>query len=129
MNPDKPQGDQAGEAAKLASLAKDWIALWQSELTAMAADRELREGWTQLMALWAGAASQAAEAAMRLAPSAVHDGQHDGTSRFSAGHEPPRTAPGAAASDAGGNEVERLHQRIAALEARLLAIERGAGGG
>ena len=30
------------------SLAKDLVAMWQSELTAMAADRELRESWTAI---------------------------------------------------------------------------------
>ena len=35
-------------------LAQDWITLWQSELSAMAADPEMRESWQTLMALWAG---------------------------------------------------------------------------
>ena len=103
----------------LEAWAKDWITLWQSELTAMAADRELREGWTQLMALWAGAGAHAAEAAARLASAT-----HDEPPRFSASHDPPRAASGAAASDAGSHAVERLHQRIAELEARLHALER-----
>ena len=38
-------------------LAKDLVAMWQSELTAMAADRELRETWTATMVLWAQAAT------------------------------------------------------------------------
>ena len=41
-------------------LAKDLVAMWQSELTAMAADREFRETWAATMALWAQAANAAA---------------------------------------------------------------------
>src|SRR5271156_4264705 len=40
----------------LQAIARDWITLWQSELTAAAADRELQETWQTLAALWAGAA-------------------------------------------------------------------------
>lgn len=103
------------------SLARDWIELWQSELTAMAADRELREGWSQMLALWAGAAASAVEAGMRMA-------RHDGARGFSPNlngrpHDAARPAPGAAAPDAGRDEVERLHRRIADLEARLAAME------
>ncbi|MFC7551457.1 hypothetical protein ACFQU7_02795 [Pseudoroseomonas wenyumeiae] len=38
---------------ELERLAEDWIALWQSEVAAMAADRELAEAW----AGWAAAAT------------------------------------------------------------------------
>src|ERR1700733_7912795 len=38
-------------------LAQDWITLWQSELSAMAADSEMRESWQTVMALWAGTMS------------------------------------------------------------------------
>jgi len=40
------------QAPDLRALARDWITLWQSELAATAADRELAEGWQQLAALW-----------------------------------------------------------------------------
>ena len=47
-----PGADQVGERVDAGrdtldtrALARDWITLWQSELTAMAADREMREGW------------------------------------------------------------------------------------
>ena len=38
-------------------LAQDWITLWQSELSAMAADPEMRESWQTVMAFWAGTMS------------------------------------------------------------------------
>ena len=47
--------------ASLHELARDWITLWQSELAALAADREAQETWQALVALWAGAAACDAE--------------------------------------------------------------------
>ena len=120
-----PWQDPAGFEA----WAKDWITLWQSELTAMAADRELREGWGTLMALWARAATSAAsQAASQMAGAAStfrSPVPHERPSRSAPADAAARPAPGAAASDAGGDEIERLHRRIAALEERLRAIERG----
>jgi hypothetical protein len=90
-------------------LASDFAALWQSELTAMAADRELRESWAALLTLWASA-TDAARSTWR-------------------GHEPPPGSAGAAqppgpaapglASGSGLAEIERLHRRIDELERRL----------
>ena len=40
----------------LHDLARDWITLWQSELAALAADREAQETWRVLLSMWAGAA-------------------------------------------------------------------------
>ncbi|WP_160000728.1 hypothetical protein, partial [Roseomonas sp. 18066] len=37
----------------LERLAEDWITLWQSEITALAADRELAEAWSSWAALGA----------------------------------------------------------------------------
>ncbi|MDD2877234.1 MAG: hypothetical protein PHT60_06540 [Acidiphilium sp.] len=101
----------------LASLARDWITLWQSELTAMAQDRECREAWTGLLAIWAGAAT-AAFAATDAAR------RHD-TLRRTRPDGSPRPPPDPAASDAGRNAIERLNRRIAELEARLAALELG----
>jgi len=95
-------------------LAEDWIALWRSELTAMAADRELRESWAALVALWAGTATSV------LALTKAND-----PSRAPLTPQPPRAAPAAAASQPGVDEIERLNRRIAELEQRLAAFERG----
>ncbi|WP_131829594.1 hypothetical protein, partial [Teichococcus deserti] len=47
-------GPQDGtEAEALERLAEDWITLWQSEITAWAADRELAEAWSSWAALGA----------------------------------------------------------------------------
>jgi ubiquinone biosynthesis protein UbiJ len=101
------------------SLAEDWVALWQSELTAMAADRELRESWAAMIALWAGAA-QAAIGMVRA--------QHDPARRTALTTQPAGAAPAAAASKPGVDEVERLNRRIAELEQRLAALERSGDG-
>jgi hypothetical protein len=94
-------------------LAEDWIALWRSELTAMAADRELRESWAALVALWAGTATSV------LALAKAND-----PSRAPIPAQPPRPATAAAASQPGLDEIERLNHRIAELEQRLAAFER-----
>ena len=46
----------AHAAPDLDALARDWITLWQSELAAIATDREAQETWHAILALWAGAA-------------------------------------------------------------------------
>jgi hypothetical protein len=95
-------------------LAEDWVALWQSELTAMAADRELREAWAAMAALWAGTATTAL-GMIRAA---------NDPARAAIPAQPARSAPTAPASQPGVDEVERLNHRIAELEQRLAAFER-----
>ena len=90
------------------NLAMDFVALWQSELTAMAADRELRETWAATMALWA----QAANAVAACLP-------HELSSRSASTAQPPGAAPAAAASQPGLAEIEQLNRRVAELEQRL----------
>ena len=82
--------------------------MWQSELTAMATDRELGESWAALAALWAQS-TRTALAVLRREPPA-------GSAPPA---EPPRTAPAAAASQPGLGEIEQLNRRIAELEQRL----------
>jgi len=90
-------------------LAKDLVAMWQSELTAMAADRELRETWAATMALWAQAAIAAAAAML----------PHDRTPGSPRTAEPPRPPAAVAAPQPGLAEIEQLNSRIAELEQRL----------
>ena len=42
--------------------AEDWIALWHSELAALAADREVAELWQSWIGLWASVATAAVAA-------------------------------------------------------------------
>ncbi|MCF3947895.1 MULTISPECIES: hypothetical protein [Acidiphilium] len=118
--------ERHGQNVDLAALARDWITLWQSELAAMANDRELREAWIGLLALWAGAASSAIDIAQRAAR---HEPSRATPRRYAGTDGTARPAPGGAAPPASGDPVEHLHRRIAELEARLAALERGGGSG
>ncbi|HEX3573420.1 MAG TPA: hypothetical protein VHU42_02365 [Rhodopila sp.] len=102
-------------------LAEDWITLWQSELTAMAADPEMRESWQTVMTLWAGTMS-AMLCGMPRAPQAE---RHEQPSRHTGTADAPRAAPAAAASDTRDAEIERLARHVAILERRLADLERG----
>ena len=49
----RPAAQRSGRRGS-AALARDWITLWQSELAALAVDREAQETWHVLLSLWAG---------------------------------------------------------------------------
>ncbi|HEX7390530.1 MAG TPA: hypothetical protein VF286_10495 [Acidiphilium sp.] len=139
---DAPQAEAVtglGAGDALADLARDWIVLWQSELAAMAQDREMREAWTGLLTLWAGAANSAIDIARRTAQQAAqkaaqkavrgaarHEREHVVTRRPARTDAPARPSPGDSAPASGGDTVERLHRRIAELEERLATLERAA---
>ena len=120
-------GAPFGTAEELDSLARDWITLWQSELSALAADREAQEAWTALLGLWAGAAAAFLAAAPRAVPGFATSFRHDPGPAGPAAA--PRPAPAAAAPDPRDAALDRLNRRLAELEARLAEIERGKGGG
>jgi uncharacterized protein YceH (UPF0502 family) len=98
-------------------LAADLAAMWQSELAAMAADRELREMFSAMLALWARTAAMAMPAMTRA--------DHELAPRGAGAAKPARTATSAAASHARDDEVEQLARRVAELERRLAGLERG----
>ncbi|MDE8345116.1 MAG: hypothetical protein POH28_02905 [Acidocella sp.] len=97
-------------------LAKDWVAMWQSELSAMGTDRELRETWATLMGLWAEPtllniwAAQAQSMWTRPARDPA---------RSPNASQPPGSTPAAAASQPGLDEISRLTRRIDELEQSL----------
>ncbi len=99
------------QAPDLQAMARDWITIWQSELSAMATDRELQDAWVRLVKLWA----DAAESAARLLPQTRHD-QSPGRSRSAA---PPRAPSVMAPSDDRDAAIRRLAERVAELERRL----------
>jgi hypothetical protein len=121
-DPSHPAG-----APDLQQVARDWITLWQSELTAAATDREVQETWQTLAGMWAGIAA----AMVQAMPRGGRDGSgHDGGGPPTAGAAAPaRAAPAAAAPDARDAEIDRLARRIADLERRLADVERGNNGG
>ena len=111
--------DGAGEAPP--NVLQDWVTLWQSELAAIATDREVQENWQALLALWAATANAMVRP---LAPARRADGTHRRPGTAAA----KRAAAAAAASDPRDVEIDRLHDRIADLERRLDQLERGNGG-
>jgi hypothetical protein len=98
-------------------LAQDWITLWQSELSAMAADPEIRESWQTIMALWAGTMSS-------LLRGLPRDQGHDASGGRARAADASRAAAAAAAPDARDAEIDRLARHVAALEQRLAELDR-----
>jgi hypothetical protein len=106
----------------LRGLAHDWITLWQSELAALAVDREAQETWHTMLALWAGAAGAMLTAAPRERPAGRGFRPAGGPAGAAAA---PGTPPAAAAPDARDAEIERLARHVRELEARLADLEHG----
>src|SRR6201999_1038990 len=70
------EGYRGAECGMEDTLASDLVAMWQSELTAMAADREVRESWVTLLGLWAQSVTTAAALLSHdTAPGSAHAAQ------------------------------------------------------
>ncbi len=106
----------ANQMPDLQAMARDWVAIWQSEFTALAADRETQEAWARWVTAWAAAA----EAAAALLP-VGHDGVGGARSTAPAG-----AAAAVAAPDARNDAIRRLAERVAELERRLAGRDTGA---
>jgi len=104
-------------APDLSAYAQDLITVWQSELSALAVDREMQEGFQRSLALW-GLMAQ------NLAQHLPKGGQFEAPRRTGAA-APPRPAASTAASDARDAELARLAERVAELERRLAEFDRG----
>jgi len=113
----------APPAPDLQRVARDWITLWQSELTAAAADREVQEAWQTLAGIWASVAGAMLQHLPRGVPDGTSAGPRPAGSAGAAASARP--APAAAAPDARDAEIERLAGRVADLERRLADLERG----
>jgi len=119
----RPNGQTGGQASGPAGRAapssadawQDWVTIWESEFSALAADPEAQLVWARLVALWAAQA--------RAAAAFIPDGPAG-----RAGAEPsPRPAPADAAPDASDTKqqqfaIERLAQRVEELEQRLAKL-------
>jgi len=149
----RPEAAHAGEETRpegadampgppdLHRLAQDWITLWQSELTAMAADREMQETWQATIGLWAAFATAMVKAMppsssspKSPSPPEAHDpalvrrAGESGAGSAARAADAARSTPAAAAPDPRNAEVKRLGRHIAALEARLAELERRGNG-
>src|SRR5690606_10711372 len=130
---------------ELQELARRYVDLWQDQATALAADPAVAETLQRVMATFGVAASglpaarQAWPAALASLMTAAQPQAGPGNVGAAAGKEQdkhgrasaatPGAAPAAAASAGGGTDLERLSQRLAALEQRLAALEGDAGTG
>jgi hypothetical protein len=112
---DGPPGPAAPSPADTWS---DWVTIWQSELNALATDREAQEVWKRLVGMWAAQA--------RAAGALLPDGSR-GPARPepAARPEAPAVAPGAGEFERQQRELERLAQRVAELERRLASLGGG----
>ncbi|MFC7608479.1 hypothetical protein [Teichococcus aestuarii] len=71
-------------------MAEDWITLWQSEISALAADRELAEGWAAWAAFGAAWMRAAATPPPRRFQAASWSGSREATA---SPPSPPPTPP------------------------------------
>jgi hypothetical protein len=116
-------------------LAQDWMTVWQSELSALAVDREIREAWHLMSARWTEAATAlfggmgvGAMGVGGMGPGGLGQGApYDpaGTGFAAAAADAaPRAPPAAAAPDPRDAEVGQLRERVLELEQRLAKLER-----
>jgi hypothetical protein len=99
------------------AVARDWITIWQSELTAAATDPELIEGYTRMIDHWARAA---------LAAAALLPGGADGAAGRAGAWAQAGAAAAAATPDARDAAIERLAGRVAELERIIAGLTSGA---
>jgi|ERR1700761_8933984 hypothetical protein len=145
---DEPQGTPGPEDS-FRTLAEDWIAIWQSEITAYLTDPETQQAWGAMMAIWAGAAQammrsmpQAPGFAQGFAPAGSGPRPATRAKPASAGHErrrPPASpepsradaapgpTPAAPSPVARDDAIRRLEQRVAELERSLAEQDRRRG--
>jgi hypothetical protein len=105
--------DPSAHAASPAGLWDDWVTIWQSEVAAMATDREAQAVFCRLVAVWADGAR------------AMGAWLPDGEARRAGTVQPQGAAAAAAAPDARDLALERLARRVEELEQRLGGLDRG----
>jgi hypothetical protein len=113
-------GQRGAPPLELQAIARDWITIWQSELSAMASDRELQDAWVRLVANWSSAAE-------RMTRPRLDDRLDNAPGRARAAPAAGPTAPVAPLDDRDA-ALQRLANRVAELERRL-ALNAGRDGG
>lgn len=110
---DKPPETAASVSKTAASaMLEDWISIWESELAALAADREGRELWHSCVSQWATRAREAA------AWMNAFDGIQG---RPAAPGQQARSETAASAPDPRDETIAKLARRVEELERKLLS--------
>ncbi|WP_025287322.1 hypothetical protein [Granulibacter bethesdensis] len=135
------------DSTSTADFARDWVDLWQSELSARASDPDSLSAWQALAQNWSTLAAQSMET-MQAALKASQErgcqqepgqagGEESGSQQSRSGgqagaatsHAPPRPTPARPASDPRDDALRFLLGRVAELEKRLARLENAACGG
>jgi hypothetical protein len=95
------------------ALARRYLDLWQSQLSALSSDRQLTETMARLLATTNASMAAAFDTARR----AHADARHATTTAS------PGSPPAAAAPDNRTAELEQLRARLVALERRIAELE------
>lgn len=101
-------------AADPQAYLRDWMTIWQSEMAALATDREAGEIWARLLAPWASLAAAAASP-----PAPPREPAGSAGAAAPAGAEADRDASAAGLA----RQLARLHDRMAGLERRIAELE------
>jgi hypothetical protein len=126
QGPGRPPGGASDGRADPAALMRDWITIWQSEMSAAATDPDLVHAWTRLLEIWAATARGATLLIPPMPPAgaAARD-----TAPGGARPAPPAGSAAAdAAPDARDAALERLARRVEELERRLAGLDPPASG-
>jgi len=112
------------EPPELDDLARRFLDLWQQQLSAWATDPELARQMGSFMAFATASMPKAPFRPGAIAPG----GTGDGPAAPEAADGAPQggAAPARAAPRGGGVDLDKLAQRLAALERRLARMESGA---
>ena len=121
-NDGQPEYDEPDSDPR--AFARDWLALWESELSAIGADPTMREMWRCTAVLWSNIVAG-------IFRSATSGGNHFKTEDYphpDRAANTPRATPAPASSDARDDTLERLTRHVASLERRLAGLEHRRGG-
>ncbi len=134
-----PMMDTPTGPPDFAALAREYLDLWEDQLAAMAADPALAGQSARFFETMGGAEAAAnplataqmaamAQQFMTLAGLAAGGNTSDGPTTPTPPNPAPGTAPAAAASGDGAQQLAEFTSRLAALEERLDRLEAGGGG-
>ena len=112
-----PQTATSVSKSAASAMLEDWISIWESELAALAMDREGRELWRTCVSQWA---TRAREAAAWMDAFDPNKGRPPGAGTQAGTEATP------SASDPRDEAIAKLARRVEELERRLLEHQHAA---